>query len=87
KTRHNVLWECPDQVCAKIPLKNLEEVMLESIEKNTQRGNPALEAARATPPPQQNFSTIKTPLAGKVIAGDVNLAQQPKEKKSTLQRV
>jgi len=77
KTRQNILWECPNQICAKIPLKNLDEVLLESIENNTQKGNPALEAARATPPTPKNFSTIDSPSLGKVSAGDVNTVQSP----------
>jgi len=73
KTRQQLLWECANQVCAQIPLEKLEKALLESLDKNKQKGNPALEAARATPPPSPVFSTIATPSCGKVMAGDVNI--------------
>jgi hypothetical protein len=80
KTREPLLWECDNQVCAEIPIEKLETVLLESLEKNKQKGNPALEAVRSTPPPTEKFSTIESPPFGKIIAGDPNIAQ-PKEVK------
>jgi len=77
KTRDRLLWECPDQVCAKIPLENLSKLLVESLETKKEKGNPELEAARATVPPPEKFSTIDSPSFGKVIAGDANLAEQP----------
>jgi hypothetical protein len=71
KTRQPLLWECADQLCAQIPLENLEEVLLESL--NATKGNTALETARATPP-TKTYKTIDTQSHGKVIAGDPNIA-------------
>jgi ADP-heptose:LPS heptosyltransferase len=77
KTRQQLLWECPNQVCAQIPLENLEKVLLESLQEKSVKGNPALAAARATPPPNQKFSTVESPSAGKISAGDTNVAELP----------
>lgn len=78
KTRERVLWECPDQVCAKMPLENLEEAFLDSLstnmEKKNKKGNPELEKARKTPPPPHRIvKPTDPPSAGKVGAGDPNL--------------
>ena len=59
-----------------MPVEDLEKALLESIAENKRKGqpikgNPALEAARATLPP--TFSVIDTPTQGKVVAGDPNL--------------
>lgn len=73
KTRQPLLWECANQLCAQIPLENLESVLLDSLQ--TKKGNVALEAARATPPPKKNpYKIIDEPSHGKVIAGDPNIA-------------
>jgi len=73
KTRQPLLWECTNQLCAQIPLENLETVLLESLQNK--KGNVALEAARATPPPSKTpYKTIDEPSQGKVVAGDPNIA-------------
>jgi ADP-heptose:LPS heptosyltransferase len=78
KTRQQLLWECPDQVCAKIPLDQLEKVLLESLADKRKKGNPALDAARAVAPPTQKFSVNESPSYGKTIAGDINISTVPK---------
>jgi len=78
KTRQQLLWECPNQVCAQIPLENLEKALLDSLAEKKKRGNPALDAARAGTPPQQKFSVAESPSYGKTIAGDTNIATIPK---------
>jgi len=77
KTRQQLLWECENQVCAQIPLANLEKSLLESLEDKKKKGNPALDAARATPAPFSKFSTIESPSSGKISAGDPNIAETP----------
>jgi len=89
KTRQPLLWECPNQVCANIPVEELEKSLLTALEdlqkKKVQKGNPALEAARRTPPPSaQKFSLVDAPTQGKVIAGDVNTVLEPAVQMATL---
>lgn len=83
KTRQPLLWECPDQVCAKMPAEDISKVLVESIEEakkrkeqaSTTRGNPELDAVRKAPPPE---ATYKKPTEnipqGAVMAGDTNTA-------------
>jgi ADP-heptose:LPS heptosyltransferase len=60
KTREKLLWECPDQKCARMPLEQLESVLLESLKplpvqpesiavqsQPIVKGNPELETARS----------------------------------------
>jgi len=83
KTRQSLLWECPNQVCAKMPAGDLEKSLLEALEDNRKRkqenkGNPELEAARRAPPPSdQKYSTATSLVPGIVMAGDPNLASDP----------
>jgi hypothetical protein len=55
-----------------MPVEEIERVLLESIEEHTKKGNAALEAARAMPPPTKIEKPRESPSAGKIAAGDVN---------------
>lgn len=79
KTRQPLLWECPKQVCAQMPMEEIEKSLLLSIEENNKRraiekGNPALEAARMTPPPEEGkySKPLESAPQGAVVAGDPN---------------
>ena len=79
KTRQPLLWECPKQVCAQMPLEEIEKSLMLSIEENKKRkvdarGNPALEEARRTPPPEEGkySKPLESAPQGATVAGDAN---------------
>ncbi len=59
KTRERVLWECPDQVCARMPLEQLEQVLLASLS-----GPPTQSAPVAAPAPQTAQNEQSEPTRG-----------------------
>ena len=83
KTRQQLLWECPDQKCARMSVEELNTALQESLienkkKKEDQKGNAGLAAARRSVPlAQQQFSTVASPTIGKVTAGDSNLTIDP----------
>jgi hypothetical protein len=72
KTRQSLLWECPDQVCARASVKELEAALHESLGfTNVTKGNAALEKARNTLPPKvAAVRPSEPPSLGKVTQGD-----------------
>lgn len=74
KTRQPLLWECPDQVCARINPQKIEDALLKIVSAPIVKGNAALELVRAQPPPVSAKKPIESPSSGKTIAGDPNLS-------------
>jgi ADP-heptose:LPS heptosyltransferase len=54
KTRERVLWECPNQVCAKMPLEELEAVFLESLSGKPPQQQPKPVEAQKTADTEDN---------------------------------
>ena len=74
KTREPVLWECPDQVCKNMPYEDLEKTFLEVLAEVTHKGaDPALQAARSTPPPQIQLPNTAMPM-GMASPSNVNVS-------------
>jgi hypothetical protein len=78
KSRERLLWECPDQKCAKMSPENLEKVFLEVVEEKVPRpvgdaGHNTLQEAMASKPLSQKSDEP----TGRVTVAAVDLTDSP----------